>query len=282
MKVIFGYQEVLDIVANGVTSLAENPTEEQRVQHKENMKNDCKALCLIHQCVDNVHFKKIVGAVNSSEAWTILEQGNEGVDQLKKVRLQTMRRQFELTRMEDTERVAEFFNGITTLTNAMKSCGEKIHDLTIVEKVLCTLTPKFDHIVVAIEESRKLENMKIEELQGSLEAHEQRIIERSGGKIEYQTLQAHTFRRKWSYGRGGDSKGRGRGREIRENIRSGTLVFESPRRGGHKGSYGSKRRMDKSKSKCYNCGRLGYFSNECQFPAQTHETEKQGDEVNMA
>jgi len=36
------------------------------------------------------------------EAWDILEKGNVGANQLKKVRFQTMRRQYELMQMEDT------------------------------------------------------------------------------------------------------------------------------------------------------------------------------------
>ncbi|XP_019431404.1 PREDICTED: uncharacterized protein LOC109338587 [Lupinus angustifolius] len=60
----------------------------------------------------------------------------------------------------------------------MKACGKMITYQTIVEKILRTLSPKFDHIVVVIEESKKLEELKVEELQGSLEAHEQRLNER--------------------------------------------------------------------------------------------------------
>ena len=89
-----------------------------------------------------------------------------------------MRRQYELMQMENNEKIAEFFNRVIFHTNAMKNYGEKIIDQTIVEKILKTLNPKFDHIVVAIEESKKLEDLKVEEIQGSLEAHEQRLIER--------------------------------------------------------------------------------------------------------
>jgi len=63
---------------------------------KKNKKKDCKATFLIHQCVDEAHFEKIAGAATSQEAWKILEKCNEGAEQLKKVRLQTMRRQYEL------------------------------------------------------------------------------------------------------------------------------------------------------------------------------------------
>ena len=98
--------------------------------------------------------------------------------------------------MEENERVAEFFNHVFTLTNAVKSYGEKVTDLTIVEKVICTLNPKFDNIVVAIEESRNLEILKVEELEGSLEAHEQRFLERSDGKAPDQALQAQTYKKK--------------------------------------------------------------------------------------
>ncbi|RDX93960.1 Copia protein, partial [Mucuna pruriens] len=59
------------------------------------------------------------------------------------------------------------------LNKSMKACGEKL-----VDKILRTLTPQFDHIVVAIEESKDLQRMWVEELQNSLEAHEQRLFER--------------------------------------------------------------------------------------------------------
>lgn len=47
---------------------------------------------------------------------------------------------------------------------------KKIHDQAVIEKIIRTLTPSFDYIIVAIEESRDLEELKTEELQGSLEA----------------------------------------------------------------------------------------------------------------
>lgn len=50
----------------------------------------------------------------------------------------------------------------------MRSCDEAMADSNIMEKALITLTPNFDHIVVAIEELKDLEKMTVEELQNSL------------------------------------------------------------------------------------------------------------------
>lgn len=71
----------------------------------------------------------------------------------------------------------------------MKSCGEKITDQMIVERILKTLTARFDFIAIVIEESRNLEFLKVEELQGSLEAHEQRLSERTSDKSTELVLQ---------------------------------------------------------------------------------------------
>ncbi|XP_019414638.1 PREDICTED: uncharacterized protein LOC109326409 [Lupinus angustifolius] len=179
MKVLFGYQEVLDVVQDGFQAVEDEATEVQRSLHRECMKRDCKALAMIHQCVDDSNFEKIAQSSTSKEAWDILGRCYAGAEKVKKVKLQTLRREYELLQMKDEDTIADYFTKIRSLTNLMKGCGEIMKDQLIVEKVLRTLNPKFDHIVVAIEESKNLEDIKIEELQSSLEAHEQRIKERS-------------------------------------------------------------------------------------------------------
>ena len=62
---------------------------------------------MIHQCVDDSHFEKITGVVTSQEAWKILEKCKEGAEQLKKVKLQMMRRQYELMKMENNKKLVE-------------------------------------------------------------------------------------------------------------------------------------------------------------------------------
>jgi hypothetical protein len=52
-------------------------------------------------------------------------------------------------------------------------------DQQIVEEIMRTLSSRFDFIVVAIQESKDVKTLKIEELQSSLEAHELMVSERS-------------------------------------------------------------------------------------------------------
>jgi hypothetical protein len=182
MNVIFGFQEVEDLVSNGYEALAENATEAQQTTFKEAKKKDCKALFLIHQCVDSANFEKIASATSSKQAWEILSNAHGGGDKVKKVRLQALRRQYELLGMMDKESIGDFFTRLQTLVNTMKNLGEQISDQQVIEKVLRTLNPQFDHIVVAIEESKDLSTMSVNELQSSLEAHEQRLKERKDTK----------------------------------------------------------------------------------------------------
>ncbi|CAL0304864.1 unnamed protein product [Lupinus luteus] len=103
-----------------------------------------------------------------------------------------MRMKYELMQMEEGDKISEFFTRIISHTNAMKQCGEEMSNATIVEKILRIVTPRFDNMVVAIEETGKVETMNVEELQGSLETHEQRLNERGPDKQSHQALQVQS------------------------------------------------------------------------------------------
>ncbi|XP_019447259.1 PREDICTED: uncharacterized protein LOC109350483 [Lupinus angustifolius] len=189
MRVLFGYQEVLESVQKGYQSSEEDATVDEAIL-RECKKKDCKALFIIHQCVDGANFEKIANAKTAKEAWDNLEKSYAGAEKVKKVKLQTLRREYELLQMKEGDSIADYFTKIRSLSNLMKGCGEVMKDQLVVEKVLRTLTSKFDHVVVAIEESKDLEVFKIEELQRTLEAHEQRIKERDQERNPNQALQA--------------------------------------------------------------------------------------------
>jgi len=244
MKALFGFQDLTDIVENGVEVPRDNAPDAQKAGFKELKKQDCYALVILHQCVDDTHFEKIAGATTAKEAWDTLNKAYAGADKVKKVRLQTLKRQFELLQMEENEGIRDFFGRLQVLTNSMKGYGEKFTDLILIEKVLRSLNPKFDHIVVAIQESKDLESMSIDELQGSLKAHEQRLQERNNcnTKPVETALQAQQNPKnsgnessRGKRGRFKNSRGRGNhgSREHSDQKNNGN---QSSNRGGHIGN----------------------------------------------
>lgn len=71
----------------------------------------------------------------------------------------------------------------------MKGNGEEISDAQVNEKFLRSLCPKYEYTVVAIEESRDLNTMSVDELIGSLQIYEERHEKQNKGHVE-QVLQA--------------------------------------------------------------------------------------------
>lgn len=96
--------------------------------------------------------------------------------------------------MGEDEKIASYVSKVHNGVHLMKGCGEVLIDKMIVEKVICMSTSHFDHIIIAIQESNKLETMKLEDLIGSLEAHDLRIVERKWIQDLIQALQAQTWK----------------------------------------------------------------------------------------
>jgi len=74
----------------------------------------------------------------------------------------------------------------------MKLYSETLSNKAIMEKILRTLPSEFDHLVITIEETKDLNEVKIEELQGALKAHELKITGRKEEKDEEQPLLARS------------------------------------------------------------------------------------------
>lgn len=61
--------------------------------------------------------------------------------------------------MEEKETNNDFVTRITQLVNQVKVRGETITEKYVVAKILLSFTPRFENIVLAIEESKDLAKM---------------------------------------------------------------------------------------------------------------------------
>ncbi|EOY04542.1 Uncharacterized protein TCM_019778 [Theobroma cacao] len=232
--------------------------EEAEERLKEVKKKDAKALFFIQQAVHETIFSRIAAATTSLEAWQILKKKFQGSSKVITVKLQTYRREFETLSMKSNEFVQTYLSRVSSLVNQMKSYGEDISEETVVAKVLRSLTPKFEHIVAAIEEAHDLSNYSFDELMSSLQAHEERLF-RSHEKNEEKAFQVNeesnlkeTLENSTGGGRGrvgfrgkGHGRGRSRGRsnEERQNKTFQCYYCKKP---GHRAAYCWQKQKDEN------------------------------------
>lgn len=97
--------------------------------------------------------------------------------------------------MKNNKEVPDYISRVILIINEMKSCGETLPEQVIIEKVLRSLTPQFDYIVVSIEHSKDLSTMRIKEQHSILEAQELRLTERNLEREVEQAMKASSSKK---------------------------------------------------------------------------------------
>ncbi|KAK0595133.1 hypothetical protein LWI29_003872 [Acer saccharum] len=99
----------------------------------------------------------------------------QGTTRAKRQQLQLLRSEFETLRMKSGELVTDYFSQTMAIVNKMRIHDNKTEDVTIVEKILRSMTPKFNFVVCSIGKSNDIDELSIDELQSSLLIHEHKI-----------------------------------------------------------------------------------------------------------
>ena len=77
--------------------------------------------------------------------------------------------------MNEDETVSKYLLRVEETVNAMEGLGEEIEEAPLVQKLLRSLPDRFNPKVSAIEELNDLKTLHIDQLLGTLTAHEMRI-----------------------------------------------------------------------------------------------------------
>ncbi|XP_068461591.1 uncharacterized protein [Phaseolus vulgaris] len=134
--------------------------------------------------------------------------------------------------METTETVDVHINKVLALTNQMKTNGETQSEQAKVEKILRSLTPRFEHVIAAIKEANDISKMTV------------------------------------SKGRGGHNHGgiEQNNTGFNHNPSSNNSWHGERDRGGQGGIY------NKSNIECHNCHKCEHYANECISKGDNHVT----------
>lgn len=229
-------KEYWSLVEIGYTETEEaTMTEAQQKKLEELRLKDMKVKNYLFQAIDRTILETILKKDTSKQIWDSMKRKYEGNARVKRSILQALRKDFETLEMKVGENVTDYFTRVMSVANKMRTYGEQMKDVTIVEKILRSLTDKFNYIVCSIEESKDIDELSIDELQSSLIVHEQKFHRSSG---EEQALKVTSEERFGGRGRGRNTfrgRGRGRGRQV----------------------------INRATVECYKCHKLGHFQYEC-------------------
>ncbi|GAA0171275.1 hypothetical protein LIER_25348 [Lithospermum erythrorhizon] len=208
----------------------------QRALLDESRTRDCQVKHYLFQALDRSVFEQILDRSTAKIIWDSLNKKFGGNERIKKSMRNTLRREFELLEMKKAETIDEYFARVNSVCNKLRSNGDHITEVQIVEKILRTLSDQFTYVVISIEESKDIETMTVDELQSCLYTHEQKFNKET--RIE----EDHVLKvEQSSFGRGrggrGSPRGRGRGR--------------------------GRQSFNKATVECYKCHKLGHFQYEC-------------------
>ena len=235
-------KEYWNLIDPGIPQHADGTvlTENEKKTVNELKLKDLKVKNYLFQAIDRSVLETILKKETSKEIWDSLKQKYQGTARVKRAQLQALRREWEILQMKNGESVNDYFARTLTIANKMRMYGEQMSDLTVVEKILRSMTSRYDYVVCSIEESHVLDSMTVDELQSSLLVHEQRM--NGHNSHEEQVLKVT---------RDETNTGRGRGRG---DFRSG---FARGR------GRGGRQRVDKAAVECYYCHEFGHFQYEC-------------------
>ncbi|KAK4484803.1 hypothetical protein RD792_007398 [Penstemon davidsonii] len=241
-------KEYWQVIVSGITEpTVDTVLTEVQTKELEALKlKDLKAKNYLFQAIDRSILETILCKDTSKEIWDSMKKKYQGSARTKRQQLQALRSEFEMLRMKSGEPVAEYFSRTMAIVNKMRIHGDKMEDVTIVEKILRSMTPKFNFVVCSIEESKDIDALSIDELQGSLLVHEQKINQQ---EKEEQALKTSTDNRSSAPNRG---RGRGRGNSNHKNLHQTSednQFHDSQGRGRGRGGHHSTTNRSKSGDK---------------------------------
>lgn len=202
MENLLRSKEYWVIVESGYQLPAEGVavTPAQRKTLEELQLKDLKAKNYLFQSLDKTILKTIQQKETSKQLWDSMKMKCKGDARVKRAQLNRLRRDFEVLVMKQGEAITDYFSRVMIIANEMRNYGEELADVKIVEKILRTLTDKWNYVVCCIEEAKDIDTLTVDALESSLLVHEQKFKKEITDEHALTVTQPE------------DSGGRGRGR----------------------------------------------------------------------
>ena len=126
MITILKTRKLWDVIENGVTSNSSPETSPALTRERDDqVMKDMMALQILQTAVSDLIFPRIAPASSAREAWNALEMEFQGSSQVKMINLQTLRREYENLKMEESENINDFTTKLINMSNQLRVHGEE-------------------------------------------------------------------------------------------------------------------------------------------------------------
>ncbi|CAN6575524.1 unnamed protein product [Malus baccata var. baccata] len=208
---------------------SEGGDDELSAHMEEQLMKDAKALGIIQSAVSNEIFPRIVNQETSKGTWDLLQEEFRDDERARSVKFQSLRRELEYMRMKENESLSAYLTRLFELINQMKSYGEILTHQREVQKVLISLSSKYDPICVVIERTSDLNTVTVQEVVESLKSYELRLSrhgdETASTEHAFSSMGLVSKTQNRPFAQGNHSKGK-------KNWKSKPNKWENPERHG--------------------------------------------------
>ncbi|KAC9456363.1 hypothetical protein E3N88_45805 [Mikania micrantha] len=253
--------------ANGLWDMIEPSANTQTDEKK-----DMTATAYLFQALPEEMIIQIANCKSAKKIWDALKTRNVGVDRVQKARLQTLKTEFEMLKMEE-DSIDSFTAKLNGIVTKASNLGTIYDQPTLVRKLLSSVPKKFVQIAATIEQFTDLEVTTLDEIIGRLKAFEERTSllnedsENNQGKLLFsqydnKSSQGRRFERR-RFNSSQRNKGNFRQEEENEsqiNFRKNNSDDVERKRNSRNQN---KVEFDINKVRCYNCNNFGHYASDC-------------------
>ncbi|GJT59227.1 reverse transcriptase domain-containing protein [Tanacetum coccineum] len=180
------------IIQNPETKLDEVvPFEKQSDELKRRLAKNNEAKMVIYNALPRKEYERIFMCNTAKEIWKTLLITHQGNSQVKDNKIDFLVQQYKQFVISEDESIDSAFARFNTIITSLKSLDEGYSTKNYVRKFLRALHPKWRAKVTAIEESKDLTSLSLDELIGNLKVHEMIIKKDSEivkAKVERKSL----------------------------------------------------------------------------------------------
>ncbi|GJV53091.1 zf-CCHC domain-containing protein [Tanacetum coccineum] len=249
------------------------PFEKQTDDLKRRLAKNNEAKMVIYNALPRKEYERIFMCNTAKEIWKTLLITHQGNSQVKDNKIDLLVQQYEQFVISEDESIDSAFARFNTIITSLKALDEGYSSKNYVRKFLRALHPKWRAKVTAIEESKDLTSLSLDELIGNLKVHEM-IIKKDSEivkeKVERKSLalkaKKESSDEECSTSRSEDEEYAMAVRDFKKFFKRRGRFVRHPQNDKKTFQRSRDDKNGKSERKCFRCGDLNYLIRECPKP----------------